>query len=152
MNMTNGLTVLFVEDDPVVLAAYGNRLRQEGFLIEPARDGLEAIKLLTVLTPHVVVLDLLLPKFNGEEVLKFIHNQPRLEAVPVIILSQTSILDAAQEPLLERAHRRLLKETCTFPMMLQAIHEVLAITPEKDHVFLMRQPDGKLVKFDPATV
>jgi len=153
MKAMNGTTVLFVEDDPVVLTAYGNRLRQEGFQVEPAHDGLEALKLLSVLAPDVVILDLVLPKFNGEDVLKFIHKQPRLHQIPVIILSTTSA-DISAEPILERAQRQFLKETCNFPMLLRAIQEVLSGTPpppeEEDLFFLMRLPDGKLVRFDPA--
>jgi CheY-like chemotaxis protein len=146
MNACNGRTILYVEDDPVVQVAYGNRLRQEGFRIEPAQDGLEAMKLLLALTPDLVLLDLLLPKFTGEDVLKFIHSQPRLKSVPVIILSTNSIVDATQEPLLEQADRRLIKSICTFPMMLQAIHEALNGTPEKKQVFTISHPEGKLIK------
>jgi CheY-like chemotaxis protein len=131
-----------------VRAAYGNRLLAEGFRIEPAQDGLEAMKLLLTLTPDLVVLDLMLPKFTGEDVLKFIHNQPRLKGVPVIILSTNSIVDATQESVLERADRRFIKDACTFPMILQAIREVLAGTPEKEQVFTISRQDGKLVKLD----
>ncbi len=151
MNASNGMTILYVEDDLVVRAAYGNRLRQEGFHIEPAQDGLEAMKLLSALTPDLVLLDLLLPRFTGEDVLKFIHSQPRLKSVPVIILSTNSINDAGQESLLEQANRRLIKSVCTFPMLLQAIHEVLNGTPEKKQVFTISQPEGKLVKLATVT-
>ena len=69
MNVTSAMnatkTVLFVEDDPVVLAIYGNRLRREGFNVESAEDGLAAIEMLPRIKPDLVVLDLMLPKLHG---------------------------------------------------------------------------------------
>jgi len=125
-------TIVFVEDNPVVLMAYRNRLEREGFHVEPAKDGLEAMKLLSKIVPDVVILDLMLPKFNGPEVLKFIHSTPRLNTVCVIILSTNSILEASDEYLLERANKRLLKSSCTPAIMLRAIQESLANPTAKD--------------------
>ncbi|MGH7993652.1 MAG: response regulator [Limisphaerales bacterium] len=118
-------TVVYVEDNPVVLMAYRNRLEREGFQVEPVADGLEAMKLLAQQAPDVVILDLMLPKFNGVEVLKFIRSNPHLNTVSVIILSTNSIIDAADEYVLERANKRLLKGSCTPAIMVQAIHELL---------------------------
>ena len=119
-------TVVYVEDNPVVLMAYRNRLERDGFHVEPVPDGLEAIKLLTrQQAPDVVILDLMLPKFSGVEVLKFIRSHSHLDAVSVIILSTNSIIDPADEPVLERANKRLLKGSCTPAIMAQAIHELL---------------------------
>ena len=58
-------TILYVEDDPVVQMAYRHRLEREGFSVESAKDGLEAMKSLLRLEPDLVVLDLMLPKFDG---------------------------------------------------------------------------------------
>jgi len=127
-------TILYVEDDPVVLTAYQRRLEREGFSIEPAKDGLEAMRVLLRLVPDLVLLDLMLPKFDGAEVLKFMRANPRLKTIPVIILSTNSIIAADEEHILECAHRRFLKDQCTFPMMLQAIQQLLAGTPAKDNV------------------
>lgn len=131
MNTQNAKTktIVFVEDNPVVLAAYRQRLEQEGFRVEPAADGLEAMKILSQRVPDLVILDLLLPKFNGEEVLRFIHSQPRLKSVPVFILSTNSIVSAAEEQVLERANKRLLKDTCTPAVIIEAVQKLFAISP-----------------------
>jgi CheY-like chemotaxis protein len=119
-------TIIFVEDNPVVLGVYRMRLQQQGFHVVPAHDGLEAVKILSQFVPDLVVLDLMLPKFNGVEVLKLICADPRYKTVPVIILSTNSIIDAAEEYVLERANKRLLKSSCTPAIMLQAVQELLA--------------------------
>ena len=139
MDAIKAKTILYVEDDPVVLTAYRHRLEQEGFSVEPAKDGLEAMRILLRLIPDLVLLDLMLPKFDGAEVLKFMHANPRLKAIPVIILSTNSIIDADEEYVLEGAHRRFLKDHCTFPMVLQAIQQLLAEAPAKDKAL----PDGQ---------
>jgi CheY-like chemotaxis protein len=124
--MTKVRTILYAEDDLVVLTVYKKRLEHAGFHVIPARDGLEAIKNLSIFVPDLVLLDLMMPKFNGEEVLQFIRNNPRFAKVPVIILSTNSIRDVAQEALLEQADQRLLKSKCTAESLVEAIQYLLA--------------------------
>jgi len=119
-------TILYAEDDLVVRTTHQTRLQQSGFHVIPAHDGLEAIKRLSAFVPDLVLLDLMLPKFNGEDVLQFMCTNPSLVKVPVIILSTNSVSDVAHEALLERANKRLLKSQCTARILLAAIHEVLA--------------------------
>lgn len=124
----NTKTIVFVEDDPVVLEAYRNRLEQEGFIVASAHDGLEAMKVLSRVAPDLVILDLLLPEFNGADVLKFIHSEPRLKSVPVFILSADSMLSESEEPVLKRANKRLHKDSCTPATLVQAAQEMLSAT------------------------
>jgi CheY-like chemotaxis protein len=109
-----------------VLTVYRKRLEKAGFHVIPARDGLEAIKSLSIFVPELILLDLMMPKFNGEEVLQFIRNHPHLAKVPVIILATNSIRDLAQEHILEKADRRLIKSRCTSESLLEAIQYLLA--------------------------
>ena len=122
-------TILYAEDDLIVLTAYQKCLQQAGYQVIPARDGVEAMKQLSMFVPDLVLLDLMLPKFSGEEVLQFIRTNPRLTMIPVIILSTNSIVDMAQEHLLEGSHKRLLKSHCTPATLLAAIAEVLTGIP-----------------------
>ena len=124
--MDKAKTILYAEDDMVVLTVYRMRLQKAGFHVISAYDGLDAIKKLSAFVPDLVLLDLMLPRFNGEEVLQFIHSNPSLAKVPVIVLSTNSVRDMAQESLLERASKRLIKSKCNSAMLLEAIREVLA--------------------------
>ena len=89
------MTILFVEDDPFVLTMYRSRLQGEGFAVESAVDGLAAIELLPKIRPDAVVLDLMLPKLHGLEVLKFIRADVDLKATPVGALGGGRDQDAA---------------------------------------------------------
>ena len=129
-------TIFFVEDDPVVVKVYGAKFEREGFLVEVARDGLEAMKMLAAVRPDVVVLDLMMPKLNGVDVLKYIRSVPDLKATRVILLSnahKTSVEQAAAEFGVEKA---LLKSSCTPSQLLEVINELLS--------------GGKPVESDPA--
>ena len=119
-------TILYCEDDPVVLMAYCKRLQQAGYYVISAQDGLEAMKNLSIFVPDMVVLDLMMPKFNGEEVLHFICKHERLARVPLVILSSNSVLDVATEQFLERADKRLLKDFCPPAILLETIHELFS--------------------------
>jgi CheY-like chemotaxis protein len=118
-------TVLFIDDDPVVLMAYRTRLVQAGFNVVPAGDGLEAMRQLATTSPDVIILDLVMPKFNGVEIMGFIRSNPKLKNTPVIVLSTHSIIDSDGEPMLETAYRRLIKDTCTPAGLIEAIQEAL---------------------------
>ena len=144
--MSKARTILYIEDDPVVLTAYRQRLEQEGFSVESAKDGLEAMRILLRLVPDLVVLDLMLPRFDGGEVLKFMQANPRLKTVPVIILSTNSIIDADEEYVLESASRRFIKGQCTISMVLEAIQKLLAAAPASDGAVAAGQPDDALAR------
>ena len=119
-------TILFVEDSEVELIAYSNALQKAGYCVHSAKDGLEAMRLLNSIAPDLVLLDLLLPRFNGVEVLKYIRSNANLKNLPVIIFSTNSIIDSEDEPLLEGAARRILKCKCNPAKLLEAIQEVVA--------------------------
>ncbi len=122
----NAKLILFVEDSEVERLAYQRVLERAGYHVQVARDGLEGLRLLHNIMPDLVLLDLVLPKFDGVEVLKFVRSSPRLKTVPIVIFSTNSIIEAQDEPLLEGANRRLLKCQCNPAMMLETIYEIFA--------------------------
>jgi CheY-like chemotaxis protein len=124
--MTQSQTILYVEDDAVTLTAYKNRLEQKGYIVQTAQDGVEALKYLYKSKPDVLLLDLVLPRLTGEDVLKIVYSDARLRDIPVIVLSTNSTLTVANEHLVEKAEKQLLKQSCTFDRLYQTIEEVLA--------------------------
>jgi len=118
--------VLLVDDDPLVLRIYGSALTKQGLEVSTAFDGLAAMKTLRTVKPHVVVLDLMMPKFSGVEVLKFMRAQPEMARLPVVVLSNSYLDDLTQGNSLSAAQKVLLKVRCTPAILLEAIREVLA--------------------------
>jgi CheY-like chemotaxis protein len=125
--MARSKTILYVEDDAVTLTAYRRCLEQTGFTVVPAPDGIQATRYLQSAEPDLILLDLMLPVFDGEDVLKFIYAAPRLCHIPVIILSTNSTGSLANEHLVKKADERLLKHDCNFQTLLHAIERVLKV-------------------------
>jgi len=87
--MNNKPTILLVEDDPFLSSILQLKLDKENFKTIRAADGEEALNLLTEqgIRPDLILLDLILPKKNGFEVLETIRQDPTLEKLPVVIIS-----------------------------------------------------------------
>ncbi len=81
------MCVLVVEDTELLRRMYSDRLTQEGYRVIGASDGLEALSVLRTDTPDLILLDLVMPKMSGLEVLELIKKDPRLKDIPVLILS-----------------------------------------------------------------
>ena len=79
--------ILLVEDEKFLSTILMNRLVKEGFLITQAFDGEEALTILKTERPNLIVLDLILPKKSGFEVLESISADPQINQIPVVILS-----------------------------------------------------------------
>jgi len=118
--------VLLVDDDPIVLKIYQDGLAKEGLTVESAPDGLEAVKKLRSSKPDLVVLDLMMPKFSGVDVLKFMRGQKDLAALPVVVLSNAYMGDLARGAIALGVQKALLKVRCTPAGMAGVIREILA--------------------------
>jgi len=79
--------ILLVDDDERLLRALDYSLRQEGYVVVKARDGLEALEKMNTDPPDLVILDLMLPRLDGFEVCRRIRSSPQTRDLPVIILS-----------------------------------------------------------------
>lgn len=121
--------IMLVDDDPVVLKLYQDWLSRHEVEVTTASDGLAAINALRAGRPDVVVLDLMMPKLTGVDVLKFIRSDARLKALPVVVLSNSYMNHLAAEAATIGAQKALLKVRCSPPVLLGIINEVLAGGP-----------------------
>ncbi len=83
------MKILLVEDDPFLSSLLKNRLQKEGLEILLARDGEEAMNFLRTADPNLVLLDLILPKKSGFEVMEEIKLDPQIrnKNIPIIVIS-----------------------------------------------------------------
>jgi DNA-binding response OmpR family regulator len=97
--------VMLIEDDRFLSSLIKARLEKDGFAVLQAFDGDEAVTMLKTEVPNLFILDLIMPKVNGFEVLKTISLTPGLERIPVVIVS-----NLAQDSDIEKAKQLGAKE------------------------------------------
>jgi twitching motility two-component system response regulator PilH len=81
-------TVLIVDDLDSELQMIGKIMSDAGFAVTKASDGYEAVKFAEEKKPDLVILDIVMPKMNGFEVVRELRSNPKTEKVPVILCSQ----------------------------------------------------------------
>ena len=96
--MNDNPLALVIEDDPDAAAIFSTALEVAGFEVETISSGAKAIERLQVVTPKMIVLDLHLPYVAGTDILAHIRADPRLEEVPIIIVTaDASMADLTDE-------------------------------------------------------
>ena len=81
------LLALVVEDNEMLATFFAETLQDAGYQAKTALDGQIAMETLEELTPAILLLDLNLPNVSGENLLKFIHSQPRLAQMRIFATS-----------------------------------------------------------------
>ncbi len=85
--MYNRKRVFIVDDEPDIVDLLGYNLGKEGFATDSARTGVEALKKLKEERFDIVILDLMLPEMDGLELCRVLKEDPRLSAMPIIMLT-----------------------------------------------------------------
>ena len=97
---TVSLHVLLVEDDPAVSEMYKLKLEMDGYTVSVAADGEEGLRFAQERRPHIIFLDVRLPKMDGMSVLEALRSDDKTRHIPVLILS-----NYGEPPLIERGLR-----------------------------------------------
>ncbi|MEK7547135.1 MAG: response regulator [Patescibacteria group bacterium] len=83
----NPAKIFIAEDERFLSTILANRLKKEGFAVSQAFDGQEAVDLLKSERPDLIIIDLILPKKSGFEVLESVSKNPDLNHVPIVVLT-----------------------------------------------------------------
>jgi len=117
--------LLIIEDDKLVANIYRNKLAVEGFDVTLAHDGEKGLELARQTKPDIILLDLLLPKLTGVEVLRALRASPETQAIPVVVLSNTYLTSMVQEAWKAGAIKCLAKVNCTPKQVIDVLNNVL---------------------------
>ena len=80
-------TILLIDDDPQVHDLLGHMLGREGYRVEHATSGPDALTMVQKVRPAAILLDVMMPQVDGWTVLSALKRDPKLAAIPVIIVS-----------------------------------------------------------------
>ncbi len=81
--------ILIVEDEKILLDLLQKKLTQEGYEITPTHNGEEGLKAMRENKPDLILLDIIMPKMSGFEVLEEMNKDPELKSIPIIIVSNS---------------------------------------------------------------
>src|SRR5579863_3843076 len=118
--------VLLVEDDRFLRKAADTALRERGYTVLTAADGDEALQSARTERPVLILLDLIMPRMHGYEVLRILKTDPQMATVPVIVLTnlgQDSDKKAATEA---GAADYLIKSSLRLEDLTKRVDKVLA--------------------------
>ncbi|HXQ95713.1 MAG TPA: response regulator transcription factor [Candidatus Acidoferrales bacterium] len=113
--------ILLVDDDPNLLALVAEQLRDDGFEVATARDGVEALRSLERAWPDLLIVDLMMPRIDG---LTLAHRVKERADLPVIVLSAIDSGDSKASALEEVAEDYVTKPF-HYPELRARIHRVL---------------------------
>ena len=101
--------ILVADDEPALLRLLEFVLGRRGYMIQGVTNGNAAVEVLKTESPDLVILDVMMPGLDGYEVLTFIRETPRLEGLPVVMLTARAQLDDIQRGLTLGADAYLAK-------------------------------------------
>ncbi len=130
-------TILFLaEDDPLMSRMYERAFKLSGYDIEMAFDGDEAITKLEKMPtpPTVILLDIMMPKQNGFDVLRQIKLNEKLKKVPVIMLTNLAGQEDAEKALSLGAVLYLVKSQYDPKDIISKINEIITASSRAEGV------------------
>lgn len=119
--------ILIVEDDPFLAEMYVSKLSKESdFRIDSATDGEMALQKIKEMMPDLIILDLVLPKINGFEVLKTVKNDQTFKNIKILLLSGLGEEEDVRKGLRLGADAYLIKSHFTPTEVVEKVKELLA--------------------------
>jgi DNA-binding response OmpR family regulator len=139
--------ILIIEDDQIVANIYRNKFSIEGFQVEIAHDGVAGLETIHNFKPDAVVLDLMLPKMTGVDLMKKIRSEADYQKLPIIVFSNTYLTNMVQEAWKAGATKCLSKANCSPKQLLDVVRGTLG----SNGTSFMHGPDGFRLGSDPKT-
>src|SRR4030042_6297 len=117
--------ILFVEDEAALQKTFGDFLEMKGYKILSALDGEVGLNLAKSQNPDLILLDLVLPKVHGLDVLKQLKEEPKTKRIPIIILTNLEGIGEGEKALELGATTYLVKAQYNLEEVFEKIKKTL---------------------------
>jgi DNA-binding response OmpR family regulator len=117
--------ILVVEDEELLLDLYEKKLEEVGYDVIKANDGIQGVSLAQLELPSLILLDILMPKVDGYEMLKKIKADKKTKNIPVIIFSNLSQKEEIEKGLKLGAKDFIIKTSVTPTELVIKVKEYL---------------------------
>jgi len=118
-------TILFIEDEPTIQKSISRFLEKEGYEVKSALDGEIGLETAKKIKPDLILLDLILPKKDGFEVLKELKKEEATKNIPVIALTNLEESDNIEKVLSLGATAYLIKANYKLEEIVEKIKQIL---------------------------
>ena len=118
--------ILVVEDEEILLTGLKEELESGVYTVQGASDGVEGIEQAKSFKPELILLDLLMPKMDGMEMLQKLKADAETRDIPVVILTNLSDYEKISEALSLGAMDYLVKANYKLEDLLEKVRTVLA--------------------------
>ncbi len=118
--------ILIIEDDPLMSRMYAKIFSFEGFEVEIAADGEEGLAKVRSTKPTLLLLDIMMPKMNGLEVLDRLKADPETKSIPVVMLTNLAGQQDAEKALAKGAVKYIIKSEYDPKQVANMVKEILA--------------------------
>ena len=117
--------ILFIEDESTLQKTLGDVLAQEDYKVISALDGKIGLRLAKSEKPDLILLDLVLPKMHGFEILRELKKDPETEEIPVIILTNLEKMEDVEKAIELGAKTYVVKTQYKIEEIMDKIKKVL---------------------------
>lgn len=117
--------ILFIEDESALQKTFGEIIAQEGYQMISALDGETGLRVAKEKKPDLILLDLILPKIHGFDVLKKLKEENETRDIPVIVLTNLEGLEDVEKALKLGATTYLVKANYSLEEILEKIKKAL---------------------------
>jgi CheY-like chemotaxis protein len=118
--------ILIIEDDPLMSRMYQKIFTFEGYEVMVSMNGEEGIKKASEIIPTLILLDIMMPKMNGLEVLKILKSDEKTKKIPVVVLTNLSGQQDAEKALSLGAVKYMIKSEYEPKQVANMVKEILA--------------------------
>ena len=123
--------VLIVDDDREIMDLLEAVVKKEGFKVEKAEDGLEAQNKARSLLPDLILLDLMLPKAGGFEILQSLQADETSD-IPVVVLTGRRLDRTTSDMIRQQSNvRDFMEKPVKAELLTSAMHQILRTRPMK---------------------
>jgi len=118
--------ILIIEDDPFLSEVYAAKFSQSGFVTEVAADGKKGMEKIKTEKPDLIILDIVLPKMDGFELLKKVKEDSTLKEIPVVLLTNLGQKNEVEKGLSLGADEYIIKAHFTPTAIVAKVKEILS--------------------------
>ena len=119
--------ILIIEDDSFLSEMYSTKLIQEGFETEIAINGKQGMDKIKNIKPDLILLDIVLPKMDGFEILESVKKDSKLKNIPIVLLTNLGQKNEIEKGLLLGADEYIIKAHFTPTAVVTKIKEILKL-------------------------